>query len=116
MAGWENGLPSPDADEYGSSPYYNPPEPLEVFADVDTREADYEFEQVVVWRDKVTGELLGAADSGCSCPTPFGSLTREEMKPIRVVEDLDSLFDAVTPSYSQGVGLFREKIREALRA
>lgn len=39
---------------------------------VDTYEADigYEFDMVTVWEDE-SGALFWAADSGCSCPSPF---------------------------------------------
>jgi hypothetical protein len=42
------------------------------------------YETLSVWRDKETGRIYYASDSGCSCPTPFenyttlSSLTTEE--------------------------------------
>jgi hypothetical protein len=35
----------------------------------------YEFHTLSVWRDKETGRIYYASDSGCSCPTPFENYT-----------------------------------------
>lgn len=44
---------------------------LEVFGTIDAAPGSYEFDYLVVWREKATGQLWWASDSGCSCPTPF---------------------------------------------
>lgn len=120
--GWKDGVSVDYSyDRYGDSPYYNPQDlGLEVLGDADVA-GDYEFDMVVVWRDPQSGELFAAYDSGCSCPTPFSDLTRAGMKPIRAVEDLDSLIDELRydkPSPhadSPVVGALKSKVREALR-
>lgn len=40
----------------------------------------YEFDDVLVWEDLDTGEFYWAADSGCSCPTPFEAYEGEKAK------------------------------------
>jgi hypothetical protein len=51
--------------------YYNPEScGLEIFAEEDIG-GSYEFDTLCVWREKKTGFLYWAQDSGCSCPTPF---------------------------------------------
>lgn len=55
---------------------------LELIADLEPGDLSYEFDTFAVWRDTATGGLYYAADSGCSCPSPFewarslGDLTR----------------------------------------
>lgn len=113
---WTNGMPNGfGCDRYGDSPYYSPPEGMSILIDRDFADA-YEFDQVVIWRDEATGELFGAYDSGCSCPTPFGDLTREGMAPIRRVEDMDHLIAAATQyrSNPQFVAELKAAVREAL--
>lgn len=56
---------------WGQNIYYNPEKlDLEIFG---TLEADlsYEFDILLVVKDKESGKLFYATDSGCSCPTPF---------------------------------------------
>lgn len=60
---------------------------LEIIASGDIGEM-YEFAMIVVWRDVETGELLVGADSGCSCPSPFETQTRESLTSIRGLTDL----------------------------
>lgn len=93
MTTWSNGEPDElGYDRYGDSPYYSPEKVgLEIVAELSDDES-WEFNMVVVWRN-AEGELRGAWDAGCSCPTPFGDLTWEGMKPIRTLSDLDSLID-----------------------
>lgn len=52
--------------------YHHPEEyDLEVVAEHEFYEPDYSFDLCVVWRQKETGQLWTATDSGCSCPVPF---------------------------------------------
>lgn len=62
---------------------YSEPEKfgLEVVGEVDPGEA-YEFDTLVVWRETATGALLYGTDSGCSCPTPFEDMGRDDLTPI----------------------------------
>jgi hypothetical protein len=90
---WVNGLPDNTSyARYGEPPEYGPPEPWEILASHDFA-GSWEFAMLVVWQDKLTGELRAAADSGCSCPTPFGDLTMDAALPIRKVADLQPLID-----------------------
>jgi hypothetical protein len=119
MTGWANGIPDEYGfDRYGESPYYNPEGAgLEVLAEHDWA-GDYEFSQVVVWRHRETGELRAAADSGCSCPTPFGDLTWEGMKPIGEPDDLRSLVESLGVRWDgvdEGVADLKAKVHRALR-
>jgi len=41
---------------------------LETVGEVEFSSGAYEFDTTVVWRDKETGSLYVASDSGCSCP------------------------------------------------
>lgn len=90
---WKDGLPDRYGyDRYGDSPAWNGIPGWSILVEVDWA-GDYEFDSVVVWRNDETGELRAAADSGCSCPTPFGDLTLDGMKVIREIEDLRSLVE-----------------------
>ena len=92
---WERGVPDNYAfGRYGDSPYNYPPDGLEILVSHDWA-GDWEFEMIVVWKHKDTGELRAAYDSGCSCPTPFGDLTWEKMLPVSEVDDLEPLFHKV---------------------
>lgn len=64
-----------------ANPYYHPVDfGLEVVGAVEWRDADYEFDLGVVWKDE-KGNFFYATDSGCSCPTPFDDMTMEDLAP-----------------------------------
>lgn len=117
---WKDGRSSAWRYREGQSPYYEPEMfGLEIVVSHDWA-GSYEFDQVVVWRNSTTGELRAAYDSGCSCPTPFGNLTWEKMRPIKRVEDLRVLIDA--PDYEgrfegqdEGVAKIKAAVHRALR-
>lgn len=51
--------------------YYDPADcGLEIFATL-SEDLSYEFNILLVVKDKVSGKLFYAQDAGCSCPTPF---------------------------------------------
>lgn len=57
---------------YGQDVYSKPEDHgLEVIGAVDWDQDSYGFDFTVIWRDKETGVLYYADDSGCSCPSPF---------------------------------------------
>lgn len=59
-----------------SNVYYHPEQfGLEQFGLIDGEPGSYEFDYLVVWRELSTGRLWWAADSGCSCPSPFEEYT-----------------------------------------
>ena len=65
--------------------YYNPEKfGLRVVAQLDLSEPNYDFDMVVVWEHSESGVLYWAADSGCSCPSPFEKYDS--------LEDLNLLF------------------------
>lgn len=67
--------------------YYSPEKfGLEVIAHIDWDNEAYQFNQTVVWRDKKTGQVYMAHDSGCSCPSPF-----ENFNSVDDLEKLDSI-------------------------
>lgn len=51
---------------------------LTAIGEIDFSDGSYCFDYTVVWRD-AEGQLLYADDSGCSCPSPFESVEREEL-------------------------------------
>jgi len=77
---------------YGESPYYDPPAGWAILAEYDWA-GSYEFAQIVIWRNVDSGELRAAADTGCSCPTPFSDLTLDGMKILEETDDLRPLVD-----------------------
>lgn len=59
---------------------YHEPEAfgLTPIGDVDWSDGCYQFSMTAVWRDQ-DGNLLWGEDSGCSCPSPFEYVTREDL-------------------------------------
>lgn len=118
---WNDGRSPACRYREGRSPYYEPETfGLEILVSHDWADP-YEFDQVVVWRNLTTGELRAAYDSGCSCPTPFGNLTWENMRPIERVEDLRVLIDPPFyegrfDSQDEGVAKIKAVVHRALRA
>lgn len=99
------------------NPYYSPEaSSLSIVAEIDTA-GSYEFDMVVVWRD-AEGKLWAAADSGCSCPTPFDEISYPDgMQPVSRWEDVEPLVDRATEyNPSTDVPEFRSKVRQALAA
>jgi hypothetical protein len=54
---------------------------LEQVDSLDEAGLSYAFHMLIAWREKATGALLWAEDSGCSCPAPFERYTS--------IDDLD---------------------------
>lgn len=54
------------------TPYYSPESfDLELLDTLEEAGLDYSFHMLCAWREKATGDLVWAEDSGCSCPAPF---------------------------------------------
>ena len=70
---------------------------FEEVASVEWDWESYQFNMTNVYREKTTGELFYATDSGCSCPSPFEDTKVSELHPIRRMQDW---YDHVA-SYSQ---------------
>jgi hypothetical protein len=82
VSGWENGLPVFGGSDIYSSDGPGLPPGWRLLISADLEHEAYQFAEVRVWMDPL-GALYGAADSGCSCPTPFSGLTADECKPDR---------------------------------
>jgi hypothetical protein len=115
MGFYTGGLPSDTGyDRYGESPYYEPPAPWKILAEHDWAGA-YEFSMLVVWRNEQTGAMVAAADSGCSCPTPFSQLDLDtDALEVRSPEDLKPLLDWLEPEDANAVHDLKAKVRAAL--
>lgn len=57
---------------------YGEYEGLEKIAEIHLEEPDYSFYLLGVWKDENGGYYL-ATDSGCSCPTPWESHSKEDL-------------------------------------
>jgi hypothetical protein len=55
--------------------YYSPEDFGLTVVDELSKDPDYDFDMLVVWRHE-DGTLYWAHDSGCSCPTPFEDYNR----------------------------------------
>ena len=100
-----------------TNPYYSPEEMgLETVADLEMREPDWDFDLVAVWKHTETGRLYWAADSGCSCPTPFEDYTSlDKLTPLSS-ENYDELKRYVASCTSSGKrAAFLRKVRTALK-
>lgn len=69
-----------------SNLYYNPEDfDLELVTEHELDDEAYQFNVVAVWRNKSTGQLLWATDSGCSCPSPFEDYSElAQLEPLNV--------------------------------
>lgn len=59
---------------------------LETVWQIDRSSGSYEFDYMTVFRDKATGKLYYGTDSGCSCPSPYESVSS--------LADLEAITDA----------------------
>lgn len=49
---------------------------LAIIDDLEQPDLSYEYNTIIAWRDLATGKVYIAADSGCSCPTPFEQIAK----------------------------------------
>ena len=77
-------------------PWSDVPPGWEILAEHDWA-GSYEFGMLVVWRNKQSGELRAASDSGCSCPIPFEDLEYDlsDATLITEVDDLRPLLEEI---------------------
>jgi len=77
-------------DDYWADFYYHPEKMnLEIVEEIDCG-GSYEFDKVVVWRNKHNNELRWGFDSGCSCPSPFENIKSwDELE--KLPETLDNM-------------------------
>jgi hypothetical protein len=71
---------------------YSTPEKhgLETLGDVEWDDEDYQFNITAVWRDKETGQIYWADDSGCSCPSPFEDYRDRDQLTAGSADELDA--------------------------
>ena len=62
--------------EFTANPYYSPEKCGLVQVDQIEEEPDYDFNMLIVWRDKASRKLFWDQDAGCSCPSPFEDVRR----------------------------------------
>lgn len=103
---------------YDTNVYYHPENcGLELIGELDDENACYSYDTLIVVRDLLSGDLYAAADSGCSCLTPFEDFrSLADMTPIRTLDDLKSFVHANSCSgwtSAQRQSLYR-KVRRAL--
>lgn len=53
----------------------------------------YEFDEASVWQHEDTRDLIIAADSGCSCPTPFEDLELKGATFVASLVDFDKFIE-----------------------
>lgn len=81
-------------DYYARNLYYQPEKNgFTLLGEVDFSDGCYQFDLLIVLQDNVTGRLYYAEDSGCSCPSPFESVTREELAPASGADEIRSRLD-----------------------
>ena len=78
---------------WGNDVYYHAEQHgLTIIAEIDDEQSCYSFDLTVVWKNEATGDKYWAADSGCSCPSPFENYTSvEALTPLRTDADWDRL-------------------------
>ena len=92
---------------------------FEAIGQIEWEGRSYEFDLTVVVRETATGKLFYAADSGCSCPTPFEFQTRESLTEITSSQVfLDHIKERLKDAPKERAGEAGElaiKVRQALR-
>jgi hypothetical protein len=84
-----------NTDDWQTNPYYNPEKVgLEIVKVFDGGEA-YSFDLIVVWKN-TDGEFWYAADSGCSCPSPFEYIHTYEDFDRLTTDNFDKFQDYIT--------------------
>ncbi len=78
---------------------------LEKLIEYGDPEASYSFDDFMVFKDKETGDIYCANDSGCSCPTPFEAIKGlDDMNHCPDAEILKKHFDDWNHSVGYGSG------------
>jgi hypothetical protein len=108
---------------YDDNAYYNPEDhnpPLETVAHFEAYTPEWSFDLFIVVREKGSGKLYAASDSGCSCPTPFEDHTwPTDYTEIKSWEDckreLDRAFPVDGYRARKPHDALRRAVKEALR-
>lgn len=103
---------------YDDNIYYHPEKfDLEVVAEIDYSDGNYNFDTRVVWRHVPSDVFYMARDSGCSCPSPFedytslADLDRLDLDTLEAEVRADGGYTNITP----GEGMdFLEKVHKAI--
>lgn len=97
--------------------YFNPESRnCEIVAVLDEPNLSYEYATAIVLKEKESGKLYAAFDSGCSCPTPFENFrSLEDFTPINSEEDFNMFISGYRNFDNPDVFAARRKVREALK-
>jgi hypothetical protein len=92
--------------------YFNPEKfGLQIVDMVEFSSGAYEFDMTVVWQDVETGALFYAKDHGCSCPSPFEGLERDDLARVpRLQALIDHLEERKRDSYLYDVDRYPEEV------
>ncbi len=83
--------------------------------ELELNDYSYEFDIVAVWKHGESGKIYLAADSGCSCPSPFEDFTSlEELEEIVSMQPVRDAVKGATVAPSQ-VQDFLRKVEAAIR-
>lgn len=89
---------------------------VEIVYQWDAFEPDWDFDIVLIVRDKLSRKLYAAADSGCSCPTPFEDHKYPaDFVEVRSWEDVKSFINAQFPRGGYRARKPLDNIRTAVR-
>lgn len=75
------------SERYTAEGTYRMSDPWEKVLEYEWDENSYEFHLTWVVRNKETGGLFYAEDTGCSCPVPFDDHAESDLKPIKRMQD-----------------------------
>jgi hypothetical protein len=83
---------------------------LEKLHDLDRSTGVYEYDRMLILRDTTTGAIFTAEDSGCSCPTPFEGMGRDDLSEVKpgewaAFEKSFREWCAASPEYSDWPGI-----------
>lgn len=99
---------------YDYGPYYSPEKHgLEVVGSVDYLSGSYEFDLLVVWKD-AEGQLYYDTDSGCSCPSPFEGVRRDDLTKATKHEAVAAILKRLDEVKNQGWGFYQSTETEAM--
>lgn len=98
---------------YFDDPYSSPEQHgLTSVGELYDPELSYEFSILAVWRRVEDGALFWAADSGCSCPSPFE--WAEGLADLKPVHDVAEFVREVR-AWAQGQSIQRDAVERLVR-
>jgi hypothetical protein len=80
--------------------YYEPKQAgFELVGMIEEDNLSYEFNMLIVLRNLDTGKIYVAADSGCSCPSPFEDTKVEDLEHVTSIAQLQRTIDSWNEGY-----------------